>query len=118
MQMSQHSHKASLTPELRNWLCTWLKSSHGHKTHYCIFSKVRYVPEWSRVCLALHCWHSGLAGKYEAEQQHKEAMHAMEERIKEIEQTSAERIQSLEAELDRRATMIDRLSDEMTQVFE
>lgn len=54
-------------------------------------------------------------GKYEAEQQHKEAMGQVEERIVQIEQNNSERIRVLELELDRRASMIDRLSEEMTQ---
>lgn len=54
--------------------------------------------------------------KFVAEQAHKEAMEAVETKIAEIEQDSSERVHKLERELDRRAEMIDRLSDDMIQM--
>ena len=43
-------------------------------------------------------------------------MASMETRIQKLEQQNAARVHRLESELDRRATMIDSMSDEMTEV--
>ena len=56
--------------------------------------------------------------KFEAEQAHKEAMEAVETKIQEIEQDSSDRVHKLEMELDKRAEMIDRLSEDMVQMRE
>lgn len=55
-------------------------------------------------------------GKEQAEQAHRSAMASMETRIQKLEQQNAARVHRLESELDRRATMIDSMSDEMTEV--
>ena len=54
--------------------------------------------------------------KFAAEQAHKEAMEALENKISHIEEESSVRVHKLERELDRRAAMIDRLSDDMVQM--
>lgn len=54
--------------------------------------------------------------KFAAEQAHKEAMEALENKISHIEEESSDRVHKLERELDRRAAMIDRLSDDMVQM--
>jgi predicted nuclease with TOPRIM domain len=54
--------------------------------------------------------------KFAAEQAHKEAMEQLETKIMQIEEESSDRVHKLEEELDRRAQMIDRLSDDMVQM--
>lgn len=54
--------------------------------------------------------------KFAAEQAHKEAMEQLENKIMQIEEDSSDRVHKLEEELDRRAEMIDRLSDDMVQL--